>query len=436
MKFITIFDPKKEINFIGNSGKASVIAFCLSTFSLIGLFVFGINWGIDFSGGMELQVKFQKEVSSHDIRSALSSIGFDKNQVQQFGPTENNEMLIRVEKVNMMGPNEIENYKKILDEKFPSKTADSNHPRLIFDEKSGNQAFVWLDQPQIPEGSTILLKEALENQRKDLLNLLFEKGSIELRKTKESAESEASINNAVIGDSPADGQVRYTIFFGGISNKINKELEKRFGSAEIRRVDFVDSNISKQLRTDGLLALLYALIAIVIYVAIRFDIFFSPGAIVALIHDVMVAMLVFVVGRAEFDTPSIAALLTILGYSINNTVVIYDRIRATVPEYGKKSMNYRELKPYVNKAINDTLSRTINSTLTTLFASISVWIFASGVIASFAKVLTVGISFGVFTSIFISPSLYLLAKKYFHKDDENQFSHEGPTREEKAKGVV
>src|SRR5207245_1388765 len=126
----------------------------------------------------------------------------------------------------------------------------------------------------------------------------------------------------------------------------------------------------------------------------------------------------------------------ILGYSINNTVVIYDRIRASVPANGKKSLNYRELKPYVNKAINDTLSRTINSTLTTLFAAISIWIFATGVIASFAKVLTVGISFGVFTSVFISPALYLVAKKYFHKEEHDDLSPAGPTREQKAKGVV
>jgi preprotein translocase subunit SecF len=117
-------------------------------------------------------------------------------------------------------------------------------------------------------------------------------------------------------------------------------------------------------------------------------------------------------------------------------VVIYDRIRATIPVNSKRSLNYLELKPYINKAINDTMSRTINSTLTTLFAAISIWIFATGVISSFAKVLTVGISFGVFTSVFISPALYLLAKKYFHKESGDELSHSGPSREQKEKGVV
>lgn len=208
----------------------------------------------------------------------------------------------------------------------------------------------------------------------------------------------------------------------------------------MRKVDFVDSQVSRQLRSDGLLAVIYAILAIVIYIAIRFDIYFSPGAVFSLINDTLGALIVFIFFRVEFDVPSIAAILTIIGYSVNNTVVIYDRIREILPNNPKKPLSIDEIKGYVNRAINETLSRTINSTLTTLFASISIWIFTTGAIQNFAIVLSVGITVGAFSSAFVAPAAFLLAKQYIRRSDSDEhvedISSGRPSREERAKGVV
>lgn len=265
-----------------------------------------------------------------------------------------------------------------------------------------------------------------------------EKGGVELRKSATIGE-EANTYGSIIVDEPQNNKIRYTIQFAGMTGKIQKEFEKKFGAVEIRKIDFVDSQVSRQLRTDGILAVIYAILAIVIYIAIRFDMYFSPGAVFSLVNDTLAALLVFIFFRVEFDTPSIAALLTIIGYSVNNTVVVYDRIRETLPNNMKKPLSIDEIKLCVNKAINDTLSRTINTTLTTLFASVAIVIFASGAIKNFAIVLSVGITVGAFSSVFVAPAAFLLAKKYIRptKTDENLPHVMGqPTREERAKGVV
>jgi preprotein translocase subunit SecF len=124
-----------------------------------------------------------------------------------------------------------------------------------------------------------------------------------------------------------DNMVKYNILFAKISDNIINSLLINFGKTEIRRMDFVDSHISSQLKTDSIMAVIYTIIAVFVYISIRFNLFFAPGVIVCLIQDVFGAFLIFTLFRYEFDLPSIAALLTIVGVSINNTIVVYDRIR-------------------------------------------------------------------------------------------------------------
>lgn len=431
MKFVTIFDPKRDLNFVRLFDKAIWFSIILPLTTLILLFTLGINWGIDFSGGTELQVKFNKTIPPAEIREVLEEAGFSKNQVQQFGAESNNELLIRVQSVAVLKKEDIDRLKSFIQKDFGFSDSEV---AIAYDESSSSQATIWLKEPAYAN------KEDAESYKQDLLTQkssltsIIEKSGLKLRASGDNV-AEHTTTSAVTQDDPIDGKVKYIVHFEGVSNKINQALAAKFGTIEIRKVDFVDSQMSKQLRTDGVLAVFYSLLAIVIYIAIRFDLFFSPGAILALVTDVFGAMLVFVLGRVEFDAPCVAALLTILGYSINNTIVIYDRIREKVPQHPKKPLSSEEIKPYVNKAINDTLSRTINTTLTTLFASVSIWIFATGVIKVFAMVLTVGITIGAFTSIFISPAAYVLAKKYI-KSNENSEDRSNFSREDKAKGVV
>lgn len=433
MNFVTIFDAKKEINFASKFNIALIFSVIIPILSVLALLAFGINWGIDFLGGTELQVKFSQNVSSAQVRQVLEDLGFDKNQVQQFGAVENNEMLIRVERSAALKHEEVEALKLLL-QKNPN--LNRGEIKVAFDEKTGNQMLIILKEPVYDENDALAIKQALLNQKQELKNVIETQAKLELRKTRASLSEEASTQNAIVADEPKGDLIRYTVHFSGVSNKIQKELENKFGAIEIRKVDFVDSQVSKQLRTDGLLAIIYSILAIAIYIMIRFDIYFAPGTIIALINDSMIAMLVFVVFRLEFDTPSIAALLTIVGYSINNTVVVFDRIRETLPTQLKKPLSIEEITRYVNKAVNDTLSRTINTTLTTLFSSLAIYFFTNGVIKTFALVLSVGITAGALTSMIVAPAAYILAKKYFPSSNNNNNINTGYTREDKAKGVV
>jgi preprotein translocase SecF subunit len=280
----------------------------------------------------------------------------------------------------------------------------------------------------------------LDDQMAMLSKILDGESGYKLRRTKMSGSEEADTSDAVHRDEPYKGIVKYLVHFQGVSIEIEKALSDKFGVVEVRRVEFVDSKVAEQLRTDGLLAVLFALFCILVYVAVRFDIFFSPGAVIALVHDAVVALAVFplsqFISSIEFDLPSIAAVLTVVGYSINNTIIIYDRVRETMPTDTKTPLNDEQVRGFVNQAINDTFSRTINTTLTTLFASMALWIFAGGVVRNFAIVLSVGILLGAFSSTFLAPATYLFFRKNFHNPEEAKKSKKGLSREDKARGVV
>lgn len=438
MKFVTIFDPKNPINFVKHFRTANIISVIAAVALVIGLLTLGMPWGIDFLGGAEMQVKFQKPVASDDIRRVLEENGFSKNHIQQFGPEENNEKLIRIESMAALTDKDLALITKLIDEQFPRNPQDQDQ-RIVYEKQSGNQLSVWLYEPYGDEITDPFQKKALLTaQKHKLADLIQDKARVELRKSSETVGSQADIYGAVTSDEPQNKKVRYIVQFAGVAGQINRELSKNFGQVEIRKVDFVDSQVSRQLRSDGLLAIIYAILAIVIYIAIRFDMYFSPGAIFSLLNDVIGAMLVFVFFRVEFDAPSIAAILTIVGYSVNHTVVIYDRIRETLPQNPKKPLSFDEIKSYVNTAINDTLSRTINTTITTLIASIAIWVFGSGSIKGFAIVLSVGFTVGGLSSIFVAPAAFLFAKKFIkpanHDLPASDMHHH--TREDRAKGVV
>jgi preprotein translocase subunit SecF len=167
-----------------------------------------------------------------------------------------------------------------------------------------------------------------------------------------------------------------------------------------RRVDYVGPQVGKQLRNKGVMALLYAMLAILVYVAFRFDFKFGPGALVAMIHDVVMVAGYFLITRREFNLTSIAVLLTVLGYSINDTIVIYDRIREEMARYRGKP-----LPEIINIAVNDTLSRTILTSGVTALSLVGLLIFGVGEIFDFAAAMLVGIVVGTYSSVYIASPL-------------------------------
>ncbi len=197
----------------------------------------------------------------------------------------------------------------------------------------------------------------------------------------------------------------------GLSVQIQDALEKTYekGKVSIRRVEMVGPQVGKDLRSKGLKAILYAMLGILIYISWRFEFRFAVGAIIALVHDVVITLGAFSVFGKEIDLPIIAAFLAIIGYSLNDTIIVYDRIRENLGKHNKESFSF-----VVNRSINDTLSRTLLTSGTTLLVVLALFVLGGGVIHNFAFAMLVGVLIGTYSSIFVaSPILILWQQKKF-----------------------
>ncbi len=195
----------------------------------------------------------------------------------------------------------------------------------------------------------------------------------------------------------------------GLSLQIEKALEQTFekGNVEIRRVEMVGPQVGKDLRTKGMQALLYAMLGLLVYISWRFEFRFAVGAIVALLHDVLITLGAFSLFGKEIDLPIIAAFLAIIGYSLNDTIIVYDRIRENTGRLNKEPFPY-----IVNRSINETLSRTLLTSGTTLLVVLALFILGGGVIHNFAFAMLVGVLVGTYSSIFVaSPVLIFWGDK-------------------------
>ena len=193
-----------------------------------------------------------------------------------------------------------------------------------------------------------------------------------------------------------------------VKNLINDKV------SEFRRSEFVGPTISSELLWKGLQAISFALLAILTYIWLRFDWQFGFGAVVALSHDVLFTLGVLSLFNIDFSLSSIAAILTICGYSLNDSVVIYDRIRENLRKYKKL-----ELQELFNVSINNTLSRTIMTSLTTLIALFSLYIFGGEVIKPFAFAMIIGVIIGTYSSIYIAvPTLLIF--KFRPQEEDNK----------------
>ncbi|HFB97545.1 MAG TPA: protein translocase subunit SecF [Bryobacterales bacterium] len=217
---------------------------------------------------------------------------------------------------------------------------------------------------------------------------------------------------------PRDILIRFETQPGGeaAQQKAIRKVKQALGEAvEYRRVEIVGPKVSGELTRDGVIAVLTALIGVMIYIWFRFEWQFALGAVASLTHDVLLTIGLFAFSRMEFNLSIIAAILTIVGYSLNDTVVVYDRIRENMRRYKRK-----KLPELIDLSINQMLSRTILTSVSTLVALAALYIFGGEVIRGFTFTMIWGVIVGTYSSIFIAaPILIWLGARLFQTDEES-----------------
>ncbi len=292
-----IIKPGTRLNFVGQFPWTSVISAILVVAALTGLFT-KMRYGVDFSGGAEVQVKFGQAIQIDQLRGALRDKGFQVT-VQRIGEEGENEYLLKV-------PSDADNL----------------------------------------------------------------------------------------------GQVTQTLRDALTENYAGQGID-------IRKVDIVGPRAGAELRLSGIQAMLWALLAIMVYIGLRFDFKYSPGAIAALFHDVVIILGLFSLLELEFTLQIVAALLAVIGYSVNDTVIVYDRVREHDQKYPE-----RTLKDHINSAVNETLSRTILTSGTTLFISMTMFFFGGLAIRDFFLAISLGVLIGTYSSIFVAAPVTLFFDRF------------------------
>ncbi|WP_434380365.1 protein translocase subunit SecF [Melittangium boletus] len=382
-----ILKNKTNIDFIGKRKPAFFISTVINLLILVGIAVFGFNLGVDFAGGTVVEVQFNHPVSAADVRQRVESSGqLHDVSVQSIGSSSENSFLVRLGGVTQL-------------------TQES--------AEKAREALVKLGQVEP------------ESIRADLPN-----GMIRVRAKQPLAP--AQIQKAVVDTGTGVDEVRdlgqtqagdyeYQVVASGMADRIRAALmhgvqNPESPDFEMRRTEYVGPQVGKQLRNRGFQALLFSMLAILVYVAFRFDFKFGPGALLSMIHDVIMVAGFYLVTRAEFSLTSIAALLTVVGYSVNDTIVIYDRIREDMVKYPNRS-----LPEVINIAINDTLVRTILTSGVTSLSLVGLMIFGVGEIRDFAWAMFVGIVVGTYSSVYIaSPLTIWLDERSAHKKPVEQ----------------
>ncbi len=331
----------------------------------------GPKLGLDFTGGIEVHLKFTESPSISRIRSGLAKIGLGGVVIQQYGKKSDNLVLVRtgVEQVSQDIASQIINYRE-KHGKFTHLEELKNLPGI---EAVGYENFADLLAVEPSPGEKVNINQI---QRSPLISLI--QGVIHQKTT-------AKIEEA-----------------------LREEFKGGENGFEIQSVNLIGPKVSEELRRKAVLAIIFSLAGMLIYIGWRFDFKFAVGAVVALIHDVFISIGALSLGNFEFTLPVIAAILTIIGYSLNDTIVIYARIKENLKTYRKgKRISLISLKRILNLSINESLSRTIVTSLTTFIVVLVLFLWGGEVIHGFTFALLVGIIVGTYSSSFVAtPIVY------------------------------
>jgi len=262
--------------------------------------------------------------------------------------------------------------------------------RYGIDFAGGTEMQVQFDQaPPVGE-----LRESLNNSIGSVVvQTLGEANEVLLRIPMSEGDSEKEVNQK--------NNEKIAAVRGILAEKFGLEPKK-----SIRRVDSVGPQVGSELKTNGILAVIYSLLMILIYVGLRFDYKYAPGAVLCLFHDAMVTLGIFALLGKEVNVQILAAILTIIGYSLNDTIVNFDRIRENEVVFKGHPLEW-----IVNRSLNDVLSRTLLTSITTLLAVACLFVFAGGVIEDLAFTLGIGVIVGTYSSIYVASPLVILTEK-------------------------
>lgn len=344
MKRLRLVPQNTNIAFLAMRKAAYVLSSLLIVASLALFLTRGLNFGIDFRGGILVEFSTEGAVDLDDLRANLGGLGFGDVAIQEFGAS--NDVLVRVE----------------------AQEGDAEVQLATLD--------VVKDRLRALFAAPIPLPDGLDLQASTPEEL-----------------------NALVGDTIYDvneGQILKGISF--------------------RQDGIVGPKVSGELITAGVMAVTMAILAVLIYIWFRFEWQFGAGAVVALVHDVALTVGFFALTGLEFNLSIIAAILTIVGYSLNDTVVVYDRVRENLRRY--RSMPLAEL---FDKSINEVLTRTIMTSVTTLLALLSLFFFGGSVIQGFTAAMIWGVFIGTYSSIFIAVPFLLV----LNLSRENMMSESG-----------
>ncbi len=424
-----IIRPGTTFDFIGLRKVTAALSLAAVIASLLA-YLFLAKFGVDFTGGTEIHVRFEEPIDIANVRRAVSSLGLSDDSVQAYGGPDSGEFLVRVQHINYGAEESFQEIKRILEEEYGAEAFSD----WIFDpDKDLKMSVVPVERMSPLEVEQLLIaRGALPAPEADGEPVLpaddaAAAGDDSAAGDDDSAAGDDDSAAAVVNRGPEEPMetewvvrdARYTngltIALPGITNRI----EELFASSEVLtdtpfeivQVDSIGEKVGSQLRTQGMLSLLVTMGLILVYIAFRFELSFAPGAVIAVFHDVMVVVGVFTIAGLflglEFNLPVIGALLTIVGYSLNDTIVVYDRIRENLRRYRRKDLSW-----IINISINECLSRTLLTSLTTFLVMVMMAIFGGPILRGFAVALLAGIVVGTYSSIFVASPLIVILQRW------------------------
>ena len=404
--------PGRYFNFMSQRSLSLGISALMCVVFLVLVVVKGLNYGTDFRGGTELEIAFKKDITAGDIRSAVQSLGFSQPDVVHVSDSGNpNRYILRVPEVSALSE---EAQSKVKDALCFS-SIDGKEPPADRCPKEKQPTEISFS----PGGDKISLRYEQDPDIAFIGETIRSMGSLGI-------ELRAMENNPQIV-SARDHKVDVLLKSKG--DQLLDGLRQKLGAdtvpEEPMRVEWVGPKAGKLLRDAAVKSVGIAIIFMMAYIAFRFDMRFAPGAVVALLHDVIIVLGIFVVTNKEFTLTTVAALLTIVGYSINDTVVVFDRIRENLGKFRTKS--FFEI---INRSVSEVLSRTILTSGTTLATLVAFLVVGSGAIKDFAFALLIGMVVGTYSSIYIaSPLTEIVDRRFF--GGVRAKSHGTPSRKRK-----